>query len=257
MLATKGAQSCGACSYLHVECPPNCFWAQYIKPGEEEKFSLLLDGTADYCFKARVLQESEDMRQIFIENQYEITKKTKREHEKPKAVLAADSESLNQHKGKTVVDVAEDSSNHCKWPAAKRARTQCTKSHSSFRTPIPLAENAVGPSEKVVPLAEKVVDLSGNALLLLAHGTGILEFADMFSEEDRTKILELKKHGKIWLEIVLSKIVNDVVQKAEQAKKEQASLRNEKTEQSEKEQASLRNEKAGQAEKEQAKRSEK
>lgn len=290
LLPTIRAQRCGACSFLDVKCLTNCFWAPYIKRGEEEKFSLLVEDTSVEIFKAKVKKCGIDRRQNYIDNQY----KNKMEMKSEQAVLAA--ESLNQHEGIAVVDVAEhslnhhegevvhdfgtgletrkrvrtplstkscsnvakDSLNHCEWPV-KRVRTpQPTKSRFFFWTPIPLAENAVGPSEKVVPLAEKAVDRSDNALLLLARGTEIIEFTDMFSEEDRTKILELKKqHDNIWLQIMVSKIVNDMVQESEQAMKEQASLRNEKAEQSEKEQASLRNETAEQAEKEQAKRSEK
>ena len=287
---TIRAQSCGACSYLHVRCLTNCFWAPYIKRGEESKFSLLIRDTTAEIFKARVKKCRIERRQKYIDNQY----KTKMEMSE-QTVLAA--ESLNQHEGIAVVDVAEhslnhhggevvhdsgtgletsqrvltplstksrsnvakDSLNHCERPVKRVCFPQPTESRFFFGTPIPLAENAVGPSEKVVPLAEKAVDRSAdNALLLLAQSAEITEFTDMFTEEQRTKILELKKHhGVDELPIIMSKIANYIDQEFRTGQEEQASLRNEKAEQSEKEQASLRNETAEQAEKEHAKRSEK
>ena len=107
MPATK-REPCGACSHLHVKCLPNCFWAQYIKPGEGEKFSLLVEDTSVDSFKARVIEWV----QQFIDRQYEFKMEMKREHEKATAVVAADSDPSNPQKGKTVVDVAEAPSNH-------------------------------------------------------------------------------------------------------------------------------------------------
>ena len=47
IFSTMNPQPCGACSALNQPCNIGCFWAQYIKVREDEKFRVLLRDNLD------------------------------------------------------------------------------------------------------------------------------------------------------------------------------------------------------------------